>query len=82
MKFLSVGTILQTVTFVDGVITALNQDVLNDLICLECKSDLEYVNEPECLRCKNCQKEYTIVNGIPMMGGMDDRADNPVVSEK
>ena len=40
------------------------------------KCDIEYMEEPERLKCINCQKEYQIINGIPIMGGIDDRFDD------
>ena len=30
--------------------------------------------------CKKCGKEYSIVNGIPLMGGIDDRIKNSEIN--
>lgn len=56
---------------------AINLDMLSDIACIDCGGDVEYIQEPECLRCTNCKKEYQIIEGIPMMGGIDDRVDDP-----
>ncbi len=52
---------------------AINTDIVSNIACIECGGDIEYIGEPERLKCKNCQKEYQIINGIPIMGGIDDR---------
>ncbi len=56
---------------------AINLDMLSDIACIQCGGDVEYIQELDCLRCKTCKKEYVINNGIPMMGGIDDRVDAP-----
>ena len=76
MNFFFASTILQTIIQMLGVRMAINLDMLSNIACIECGGDVEYIKEPECLRCKNCQKEYAIINGIPMMGGIDDRNDD------
>ncbi len=55
---------------------AINKDMLSIIACIECGGDVEYIEDKDCLRCKSCQKEYKIIDGIPMMGGIDDRAQN------
>ena len=52
---------------------SINLDMLPDIACIKCGSDVEYIENPEHLVCKKCGKEYPIINGIPMMGGIDDR---------
>ncbi len=55
---------------------SINLNMLSNIACIECGCDVEYVQETEMLKCKNCRKEYKIINGIPLMGGIDDRLDD------
>ena len=50
-----------------------NLDMLENIACIKCGGDVEYIEKPEQLVCKKCGKEYPVINGIPMMGGIDDR---------
>jgi uncharacterized protein YbaR (Trm112 family) len=52
---------------------SISLDMLSSLACINCGGDVEYIENPEHLTCKKCGKEYLIVNGIPLMGGIDDR---------
>ena len=52
---------------------SINSDMLVNIVCNACSGDIEYISNPEHLRCKKCSKEYAVINGIPMMGGIDDR---------
>ena len=52
---------------------AINLNMLANIACINCGGDVEYIEDPEHLVCKNCGKEYAIINGIPLMGGIDDR---------
>ena len=52
---------------------SINLNILSDIACIDCGGDMEYIQESECLKCKNCKKEYLIIDGIPIMGGIDDR---------
>ncbi|MBQ3643772.1 MAG: hypothetical protein II961_04165 [Candidatus Riflebacteria bacterium] len=56
---------------------AVNLDFISDIACIECGGNLDYIQKQECLRCKKCHKEYAIIEGIPIMGGIDDRVDDP-----
>lgn len=56
-----------------------NLDMLDVLACIDCGGSIEYIEKTDKLRCKSCLKEYEIINGIPMMGGKDDRVDDPEV---
>ena len=55
---------------------AINPDLLSNIACIQCGGDVEYINNKDCLKCKSCQKEYKIIDGIPIMGGIDDRFDD------
>lgn len=55
---------------------AFKSDVLDVIACIECGGDVEYIEKSDKLKCKNCHKEYNLIDGIPMMGGIDDRAEN------
>lgn len=59
-----------------------DQNILNDLICIDCKNDLEYMKESNSLICKNCHKEYAIIDEILMMGGIDDIKPTTEVHQK
>ena len=52
---------------------SINLDMLTNIACIDCGGDVKYIENPEHLVCKNCGKEFTIINAIPMMGGIDDR---------
>ncbi len=52
---------------------SVNPDMLENVACINCGSDVKYIEKQEHLICKKCGKEYPIINGIPMMGGVDDR---------
>ncbi len=54
----------------------INIDMLSDIACIQCGGDVDYIAKAECLRCKSCHKEYKIIDGIPIMGGIDDRFDD------
>lgn len=45
---------------------AVYEEFTEILMCSLCKSDLE-VNEKGNLLCKECNEEYRIINGIPVM---------------
>ena len=48
---------------------AISQELLEILVCPECKGDLEYVQEgeKEWLVCNACKLKYPIREGIPVM---------------
>ena len=58
---------------------SINLDMLSNLACINCGGDVEYIENPEHLKCKKCSKVYPIVEGIPIMGGVDDREKNSEV---
>lgn len=43
----------------------IDDDLLNILICPDCKSDVEELDGM--IICKNCHKKYPIRNGVPIM---------------
>lgn len=44
-----------------------DKELLKILACPKCKGDLEYIEEPESLVCKKCNKVYEIKDGIPIL---------------
>ena len=59
---------------------SINLDMLTNIACIICGGDIEYIKEPEHLKCKKCNKEYAVINGIPMMGGIDDRINDAEIN--
>jgi hypothetical protein len=45
----------------------LAQDLLEMLVCPECKQPLDYRQDPESLKCSQCHRVYRIEDGIPIM---------------
>ncbi len=45
----------------------LSKDLLEMLVCPACKTDLEYRQAPESLKCKQCHRVYPVRDGIPIM---------------
>jgi len=43
------------------------KDLLEILVCPECKLDLEYRQNPESLKCKQCHRVYAVKDDIPDM---------------
>lgn len=46
---------------------ALDEELLDILVCPECKGELEYREEDEELLCHECRLRYGIDDGIPVM---------------
>ena len=46
---------------------ALSQDLLDILVCPQCKGKLEYRETEEQLACRSCRLVYRIENDIPIM---------------
>ena len=47
---------------------ALSKELLEILVCPQCKGELEYVTEPrEVLICRKCKLVYKVEDGIPVM---------------
>ena len=46
---------------------ALPQDLLDILVCPQCKGDLEYREGDNALVCRACRLRYRIEDGIPVM---------------
>ncbi len=46
---------------------ALPQDLLDILVCPQCKGDLEYREGDNDLVCRACRLRYRIEDGIPVM---------------
>lgn len=43
------------------------KDLLEILVCPACKSPLEYRQNPESLKCKQCRRVYAVKDDIPIM---------------
>ena len=43
------------------------KDLLEILVCPACKTDLEYRQNPETLKCKQCNRVYAVKDDIPIM---------------
>jgi hypothetical protein len=46
---------------------AIEKDLLDILVCPECKTPVELVNDDTGLRCKDCRRVYPIRDDIPVM---------------
>lgn len=46
---------------------ALDDELLDILVCPKCKGELEYREDDEELRCHDCRLRYEIDDGIPVM---------------
>lgn len=46
---------------------ALDDELLDILVCPKCKGELEYREEDEELLCHDCRLRYAIDDGIPVM---------------
>ena len=46
---------------------ALNKELLDILVCPQCKGDLEYREEEAALLCHECRLRYRIEDDIPVM---------------
>jgi len=46
----------------------IDEELLKIIACPKCKGDIEYVKgENECFNCHNCNLQYPIKDGIPIM---------------
>ena len=45
----------------------LSQELLEILVCPQCKGDLDYQTEPEQLVCNQCRLAYPVEEDIPIM---------------
>ena len=43
------------------------KDLLEILVCPDCKQPLEYRQNPESLKCPQCRRVYPVKDGIPIM---------------
>jgi uncharacterized protein len=43
------------------------KDLLDILVCPACKQGLEYRQNPESLKCKQCHRVYAVKDDIPIM---------------
>jgi hypothetical protein len=43
------------------------KDLLDILVCPECKAALEYRLTPESLKCTQCRRVYAVKDNIPIM---------------
>ena len=46
---------------------AISQDLLEILVCPQCKGGLRHVETPEALVCEKCKLSYPIKEDIPIM---------------
>jgi uncharacterized protein len=45
----------------------ITKDLLEILVCPECKTALEYRQNPESLKCTKCRRVYAVKDDIPIM---------------
>ena len=45
----------------------IRKDLLNVLVCPQCKKSIEFDENKNILVCRNCRLKYNIVDGIPNM---------------
>lgn len=45
----------------------LDKELLDILVCPQCKGELEYRTEPEELVCRQCRLVFEVREGIPIM---------------
>jgi len=45
----------------------LDKELLEILVCPQCKGELEYRTEPEELVCQHCRLVFEVRDGIPIM---------------
>lgn len=45
----------------------LSKELLEMLVCPACKTDLEYRQNPESLKCSQCHRVYAVRDGLPIM---------------
>jgi uncharacterized protein len=45
----------------------LSKDLLDMLVCPECKQALDYRQNPETLKCTHCHRVYRVEDDIPIM---------------
>jgi uncharacterized protein len=43
------------------------KDLLESLVCPACRQALEYRQNPESLKCKQCHRVYAVKDDIPIM---------------
>jgi uncharacterized protein YbaR (Trm112 family) len=43
------------------------KELLEILVCPECKQSLEYRENPESLKCRQCHRVYPVKDNIPIM---------------
>ena len=46
---------------------ALSAELLEILVCPQCKGELQYLLDPEALVCAACRLRYPVCDGIPVM---------------
>lgn len=45
----------------------LAKDLLEMLVCPACKQELDYRQNPESLKCRQCNRVYQVKDGLPIM---------------
>jgi LSD1 subclass zinc finger protein len=46
---------------------ALPQKMLESMVCPACRQALDYRENPESLKCRQCHRVYAVKDGIPIM---------------
>jgi uncharacterized protein YbaR (Trm112 family) len=54
----------------------LDKDLLEILVCPECKAELVYRHDPERLKCTQCHRVYPVKDDIPIMLVDEARIEN------
>jgi uncharacterized protein YbaR (Trm112 family) len=55
------------VDFEYNALVMIAKDLLEILVCPACKQALEYRENPESLKCKQCHRVYAVKDDIPIM---------------
>lgn len=52
---------------IDGVTVPLSEQLLQKIVCPECKGKLRYDKQKEQLICENCRVKYRVTDDIPVL---------------
>lgn len=50
-----------------NALVMISKDLLELLVCPACKQSLEYRQNPESLKCRQCHRVYLVKDDIPIM---------------
>ena len=67
MSYYSVSDKLEAAAVVYNSQVMIAKDLLEILVCPACKQPLEYRENPESLKCKECRRVYAVKDDIPIM---------------